>query len=43
MNPSATEHISYHCAEEAGLENDSFRYATKGAESEQPVGVPCYQ
>ena len=23
--------------------NDSFRYITKGAESEQPVGAPCYQ
>ena len=24
-------------------ENDSFRYVTTGAESEQPVGAPCYQ
>ena len=24
-------------------ENDSFHYVTKGAESEQPVGVPFYQ
>ena len=24
-------------------DNDSFRYITKGAESEQPVGAPCYQ
>ena len=24
-------------------DNDSFRYVTKGAESEQPVGAPCYQ
>ena len=24
-------------------ENDSFRYVMKGAESEQPVGVPFYQ
>ena len=24
-------------------ENDSFRYVTKGAESEQPVGAPLYQ
>ena len=24
-------------------ENDSFHYVTTGAESEQPVGAPCYQ
>ena len=24
-------------------DNDSFRYVTKGAEFEQPVGAPCYQ
>ena len=24
-------------------DNDSFRCVTKGAESEQPVGAPCYQ
>ena len=24
-------------------DNDSFRYVMKGAESEQPVGAPCYQ
>ena len=34
--------ISYHRAEEA-YDNDLFRYATKGADSEQPVGVPFNQ
>ena len=24
-------------------DNDSFHYVTKGADSEQPVGAPCYQ
>ena len=24
-------------------DNDSFRYVMTGADSEQPVGVPCYQ
>ena len=24
-------------------DNDSFHYVTKGVESEQPVGAPCYQ
>ena len=24
-------------------DNDSFCHVTKGAESEQPVGAPCYQ
>ena len=27
----------------SACDNDSFRYITKGADSEQPVGAPCYQ
>ena len=27
----------------SAYDNDSFRYVTKGADSEQPVGAPCYQ
>ena len=27
----------------SAYDNDSFHYVSKGAESEQPVGAPCYQ
>ena len=27
----------------SAYDNDSFRYVTTGADSEQPVGAPCYQ